>query len=214
MVNAWYIKNPPWKQIDKDMNNAGNLMENWQEVESRCREIIGWRMQLVPYLTAAFQRYAEDGTPPFRALVLDYPGDERLRAVDDAYLVGDRMLVAPLFAGEGNRKVIMPAGSWRDFWTGATVEGGAELTVPASAQNIPVYVKAGSIIPWANVSPFGGHEESRQLTARIYGDGSLPFALRVGEQTLNLNQANRENTQPAAGYTVHSWKQVGSVRGT
>jgi alpha-D-xyloside xylohydrolase len=214
MVNAWYIKNPPWKQIDRDLNNAGNLMENWQEVESRCREIIGWRMQLVPYLTAAFQRYAEDGTPPFRALVLDYPGDERLRAVDDAYLVGDRMLVAPLFAGEENRKVVMPAGSWHDFWTGAAVEGGTEFTVLASAKNIPVYVKAGSIIPWANVSPFAGHEESRQLTARIYGDGSLPFVLRVGEQTLNLNQTNRENTQSGTGYTVHSWKQVGSAQGT
>jgi hypothetical protein len=77
-----------------------------------------------------------------------------------------------------------------------------------------VYVKAGSIIPWANVCPFAGHEESRQLTARIYGDGSLPFVLRVGEQALNLNRANKENTQPATGYTVHSWKQVGSVRGT
>jgi alpha-D-xyloside xylohydrolase len=137
-----------------------------------------------------------------------YPGDERLRAVDDAYLVGDRMLVAPLFAGEVNRKIIMPAGSWHDFWTGAAVQGGAELTVPASTQNIPVYVKAGSIIPWANVSPFAGHEESRQLTARIYGDGSLPFVLRVGEQTLYLNQANRDAKATATGYTVHSWKQM------
>ena len=50
-------------------------MDDWEEVESRCREIIGWRMSLVPYLTAAFQRYAEDGTPPFRALLLDAPSD-------------------------------------------------------------------------------------------------------------------------------------------
>ena len=75
-------------------------------------------MQLVPYLTAAFQRYAEDGTPPFRALVLDTPQDKRLYTVDDQYMIGDRMMVAPLFAGEASRKVVIPQGSWHDFWSG------------------------------------------------------------------------------------------------
>ena len=68
-------------------------------------------MQLVPYLTAAFQQYAEDGTPPFRALVLDAPEDKRLYTVDDQYMIGDRMMVAPLFAGEPSRKVVIPQGS-------------------------------------------------------------------------------------------------------
>src|SRR3984957_17011666 len=48
MVNGWYIKNPPWKQLNRKENNADQLMDNWQTTESRCREIIGWRMQLVP----------------------------------------------------------------------------------------------------------------------------------------------------------------------
>ena len=92
------MKNPPWKQIDRTKNNADQLLEGWESLESRCREIIGWRMQLVPYLTAAFQRYAEDGTPPFRALVLDAPNEKRLYAVNDQYMIGDRMMVAPMFA--------------------------------------------------------------------------------------------------------------------
>jgi alpha-D-xyloside xylohydrolase len=219
MVNGWYLRNPPWKQFDSEKNNSGNFMEDWQQVESRCREIIGWRMQLVPYLSAAFQRYAEDGTPPFRALVLDYPTDERFHAIDDAYLLGDRMLVAPLFAGEASRKIFVPKGSsWHDFWTGEVVQGGAELTVLRSTEKIPVYVKAGSIIPWANVSPFAGHAEGFQLTARVYGDGSLPFVLRVGEQTLRLDwnqEDGRENTaegiRSATGYIVHEWRQIGPI---
>ena len=99
-IDCWYMKNPPWKQTNRALNNADQYFDNWQQLEARCREIIGWRMQLVPYLTSAFQRYSDDGTPPFRALALDSPDDERLHRVDDQYLVGDRMMVAPLFAGE------------------------------------------------------------------------------------------------------------------
>jgi hypothetical protein len=44
-VDCWFLKNPPWKQIDKARNNAGQLLENWQSLEARCREIIGWRMR-------------------------------------------------------------------------------------------------------------------------------------------------------------------------
>ncbi len=74
MVNAWYIKNPPWKQIDRVKNNAGQLEDDWQTLEARCREIIGWRMQLVPYLLSAFESYQASGMPPFRALILDQSG--------------------------------------------------------------------------------------------------------------------------------------------
>ena len=65
MINGWYIKNPPWKQLNRRLNNADQLIDGWEKLEARCREIIGWRMQLVPYLTAAFQRYAETARRPF-----------------------------------------------------------------------------------------------------------------------------------------------------
>ena len=120
-VDCWYMKSPPWKQLDRAKNNAGELLENWEKLEARCREIIGWRMQLVPYLQAAFHRYEEDGTPPFRALVLDAPEDQRLYAVDDQYMMGDRMMVAPLFAGEPGAKLCFPEGY------GTTTGRGREL---------------------------------------------------------------------------------------
>ena len=210
-VDCWYMKNPPWKQIDRKMNNADQLLENWESLEARCREIIGWRMQLVPYLTSAFRRYAEDGTPPFRALVLDAPKDKRLYTVDDQYMIGDRMMVAPLFAGEASRKVVMPQGSWHDFWSGETVKGGAELSVPAFTERIPVYVKSGSIIPWADVGLFTGASETRRITARVYGDGSLPFTLVNGKKSLRLSWGSgRGSAEGAAdGYDVYAWKVLG-----
>jgi alpha-D-xyloside xylohydrolase len=209
-VDCWYMKNPPWKQIDRAKNNAGEFLEDWENLEARCREIIGWRMQLVPYLQAAFRRYEEVGTPPFRALVLDAPKDARLYGIDDQYMIGDRMMVAPLFAGEPNRKVVIPAGSWHDFWTGDSIAGGAELNVPASTDRIPVYVKTGSIVPWADVGQYAGAADTRRITARVYGDGSISFALEGDKEALRLSwnqgQGSAEGTK---GYVVHTWQKIG-----
>jgi alpha-D-xyloside xylohydrolase len=210
MVNGWYIKNPPWKQLNRKKNNADELLDGWENLEARCREVIGWRMQLVPYLTAAFQRYAEDGTPPFRALVLDAPKEVKLQNVDDQYMIGDRMMVAPLFAGEPDRKVVLPQGAWHNFWTGEPLKGGTEIQVPASADKIPVYVKSGSIVPWADVGMHVGAPETRRLTARVYGDGSLPFAMQSGEKTLRLNWSNgKGSAEGESGYDVYSWERIG-----
>jgi alpha-D-xyloside xylohydrolase len=208
-VDCWYMKNPPWKQTNRALNNADHFLDQWQTLESRCREIIGWRMQLVPYLTAAFQRYAEDGTPPFRALVLDNPQEPRLHHVDDQYMMGDRMMVAPLFAGEASRKIVIPQGTWHDFWTGAKVQGGGEISIASSAENIPVYVKAGSVIPWAGVGQFAKAPETRQLTVRVYGDGSIPFSMRTSDGSLRLSWNGRQGHAENGGYSIVRWDAIG-----
>jgi alpha-D-xyloside xylohydrolase len=210
-IDCWYMKNPPWKQTNRGLNNSGHFLDQWEMLESRCREIIGWRMQLVPYLTAAFQRYADDGTPPFRALVLDTPQDKRLHQVDDQYMVGDRMMVAPLFAGEASRKVLMPKGTWQDFWTGSLIHGGTEIFIPSSTENIPVYVKAGSIMPWAEIGLFAGAPETRQISARVYGDGSIPFSMRCPNGNLSLSWKGREGLADSegSGYHIDRWDVIG-----
>lgn len=210
MVNGWYIKNPPWKQLNRKLNNAGQLLDHWETLEARCREIIGWRMQLGPYLKAAFQRYSEDGTPPFRALALDSPENKRLHKVDDQYIVGDRMMVAPLFAGEPSRGVVLPKGQWHDFWTGEAVGGDTEVTVPASTEKIPAYVKSGSVIPWADVGLHADSQETRRWAVRVYGDGSLPFTFQNGKEALRLSWKNgKGSAEGETGYQVSNWKKIG-----
>ena len=215
MVNAWYIKNPPWKQLDRDLNNQDHLLDNWQALEARCREIIGWRMQLIPYLRAAFERYALDGTPPFRALALDFPKEPALHAVDDEFLIGDRMLVAPLFAGEPGRDIVFPPGLWHDLWTGAPVPPGSKLHVTASAKNIPVFVKAGTVLPLASISNSTDAPASRDLTIRIFGDGHLPFRIGPpgGELELSWDAAAGEGQSHQAKssrrpYRIMAWHQA------
>jgi alpha-D-xyloside xylohydrolase len=209
-VDCWYMKNPPWKQTNRNLNNADKFFDNWEQLEARCREIIGWRMQLIPYLTAAFQRYADDGTPPFRALVLDSPGDKRLHKVDDQYLVGDRMMVAPLFAGEKSRKIVFPEGDWHDFWTGAAIKSD-EITIPSTTENIPVYIKSGSLVPWADVGQFAGTPETRQLSVRVYGNGSIPFSMCTAAGSLTLSWKHRAGNVDGQGvdYKVRSWDVIG-----
>jgi alpha-D-xyloside xylohydrolase len=210
MVNGWYIKNPPWKQLIRKLNNDGVMMENWQALEARCREVIGWRMQLTPYLRSAFARYRQDGTPPFRALVMDAPKELDLHVVDDQYMIGDRMMVAPLFADEPSRKVVLPTGSWHDFWTGEKLQGGTTFVVQATAEKIPVYVKSGSLIPWAEVGLHSAAPEARQLTVRIYGDGARAWQLNDGQDALKLSwSAGTGHVGGSSSYTVRAWKQIG-----
>lgn len=148
-VDAWYIQNPPWKQIETARNNRGDFLPDWEHIEAQCKSVLEARMRLVPYLYAAFMlAYRNEGIPPFRGLMMDYPDDPKA-CVDDEYLVGDALLVAPLFAGEGSRRVYLPKGTWFDFWTHEKIEGGQSFTVPASHEEIPVYVKAGVILPLA-----------------------------------------------------------------
>lgn len=214
MVNAWYIRNPPWKQIEREQNNEGRFGAGWERLQARCREIISWRMQLVPYLRAAFAVYQRDGLPPFRALLMDYPDDAELVDLDDEYMVGDRMVVAPLFAGEARRSVVLPPGVWRDFWTGKVMEGGRMFTVSGATEKIPVYVKDGSVMPWGAVAQHAGAKESRSLTVRVYGDGALPWAAPESAGGLRLTwDGGRGRVEQGGGggasIEVTEWQRMG-----
>jgi alpha-D-xyloside xylohydrolase len=217
MVNAWYIKNPPWKQLNAKLNNDGHLDENWHALESRCREIIGWRMQLLPYLMSAFQRYALDGTPPFRAPVLDYPEEPSLQLIEDQYLIGDRMLVAPLFAGESERQIAIPPGEWHDLWTGKFIQGPATILVQSTMDKIPVFVKGGSVLPLAMPGASTASAESRRLTAQVYGNGQLSWRMDLqprGSIELSWDSRSGKGTmqqEPGSSrpYQMQQWKQMG-----
>jgi alpha-D-xyloside xylohydrolase len=211
MVNGWYIPNPPWKQLDRKKNNANDLAQNWETLESRCREIIGWRMQLIPYLRAAFAKYAADGTPPFRALALDWPDHAGVARTDDAWMVGDRMLVAPLFAGEPGRRLTLPPGMWHNFWTGDPVAGNSTIDLPAATQHIPVFVMDGSVLPLATITNSTADPASRTLEVLIFGDGHLPFSLFTPEGDslqLTWNAVTRVGSLKQQGkdpYAITSW---------
>src|SRR6202012_687474 len=103
-------------QIDKEKNNHGEWMPEHESVTAGIRKLLQLRMSFVPYLYSAFNEYHTTGKPPIRALVLDWPHDKNVRQIDDEFMFGDSVLVAPMFAGDTNRSVYLPAGDWYDFW--------------------------------------------------------------------------------------------------
>lgn len=223
MVNAWYIKNPPWKQVDREANNANEFAAGWQAVEATCRELISLRMQFIPYLYAAFVRYRLKGIAPFRALVMDYPDDPVTWTLDDEYLVGEDLLIAPLVAGEKEREIYLPSGEWLNFWTAENYSGKTKLTVASPLNKIPIFVKKHCLLPLARPTLTTRDPDAFQLTIRKYG--AQPRACTLYEDDGSLNPAftrlliNWHENEPAGtldrsgpktehSYSVQKWESI------
>jgi alpha-D-xyloside xylohydrolase len=91
----------------------------------------------------------EKGTPPMRPLFFDFPEDTESWNVDDQFMFGPDLLMAPVLqAGARQRRVYLPAGtSWTDAWTDEALEGGQSITAEAPLERIPVYQRAGARLP-------------------------------------------------------------------
>jgi alpha-D-xyloside xylohydrolase len=183
LLNCWRIPNPPWMQVDRDKNIRGEFHDNYEELRNICRKLFETRMALLPYLYAAYARYAQEGRPPFRALVMDYPEDSNTFGIDDAYMMGDSILVAPLVAGETERQVYLPEGEWRCFWTHERYEGGRTYTLTPGLERIPVFVKDGTLLPLAKPLPYVSDDAVFDVTVRVYGASPEDFRLYEDDGT-------------------------------
>ena len=198
--------------------------EVWQfgpEVEEILHRYLTLRYRLMPYLYSLAWRVTRYGDTMMRSLMMDFPEDARALAVTDQYLFGPALMVCPVTKpGATTRKVWLPAGcGWYDFWTGRWFAGGQELEAAAPMEQLPLFVRAGSILP---MGPEITHaaQPVEELELRIYtgqdgeyllyedsGDGydyekgvyaQLPLRWRDAEQTLELG--------PKAGSFPFSWK--------
>lgn len=104
-------------------------------------------MSLFPYRYAAAQEAAKTGMPIMRSLALVAQNDARARAAKDEYMFGPDMLVAPVLNEGNERPVYLPEGQWVDYWTGAAVSGGRTVIASAAVDSIPLWVRAGAVLP-------------------------------------------------------------------
>jgi len=193
LINCWYMKNPPWLQIDRDKSNRGELQPDHEAVTANIRKILELRMAFVPYLYSAFNEYRLTGTPPIRALVMDWPQDPKVRDVDDQYMFGPSVMVAPMFAGQVNRQVYLPVGDWYDFWTGQKLAGGQSITATNDQQHIPLYVKSGSLLPLAEPVEHIGADTCFQVVVRSYGPSPADFVLYEDDGTSDAFATGQQN---------------------
>lgn len=172
IYNCWRIPNPPWKQVDIEKNLSGEFMEDADYYTRVCRKYHKVRMSLLPYLYSAFVKYYKEGVPPVRALVMDYEEDSSVRNVDDEYMFGNNLLVAPMTVEDGiERSVYLPVGKWYDFWDNTVYEGGQRYQIQADYDKIPVFVKDQCILPLADPVDYVVSEMIFDIHPRVYGDG-------------------------------------------
>jgi alpha-glucosidase len=139
------------------------------EIEAICRRAIELRYELLPAIYTAFWEAAQSGVPLMRPLVLSHQYDPRVADLDDQFKLGGDLLVAPVLEpGAAGRSVYLPAGQWYDFWTGQRLDGGRDLWAQAPLDIIPLFVKAGTVLPMQPVQQHTDEPPAETITLRVY----------------------------------------------
>lgn len=181
-------------------------------------------MSLFPYRYAAAQEAAKDGMPLLRALVLNWQDDVHARTAKDEYLFGPDFLVAPVLDEGTQRTVYLPPGDWVDYWNGTETPGGKVVVANAAFDAIPVWVRAGAIIPKipGDVMTLVPPAESGNTTVkslderRVYeligGAGAGETKLTDFEERTLVRTANSLSITGAAARVTVRWR-FGTVGG-
>jgi len=162
--------------------NIGTIdQEPWSfgaEAEAIVRHYIELRYQLMPYLYSLFAEAARSSAPIIRPLFWHHADD--LTAVDtpDQFLLGRDLMIVPILKqGSVARCVYLPAGDWYEFWSGEKIVGRQHVVAPAPLQFLPMFVRAGAVIPFGDIQQFVGEKPVKTITLHHWtgGAGSLKF---------------------------------------
>jgi alpha-glucosidase (family GH31 glycosyl hydrolase) len=162
------------------------------QVEVICRKYLELRYRLLPYLYSTAHECTKTGLPIMRALWLHFPDDAHAVSCADEYLWGKSLLVAPVVEkGATSRPVYLPQGQWYDFWSDEQLEGGREISRNIDLETIPLYVRAGSILPMGPVKQFTSEKSDTPLELSIYPGADASFLLYEDDGT-SFNYRNGE----------------------
>jgi len=166
---------------------------NWDEAT---RDILlkydRLRYRLLPYIYSLAGKTTLENYTPMRSLVFDFRTDTNVYRIPDQYMYGPAFLVnpvtSPLYTGDGAegkakvRSVYLPQGAtWYDFWTGESYQGGQRIDAPAPIGIMPLYVRAGSIVPMGPVMEYATERPADTLELRIYPGADGSFTLYEDE---------------------------------
>jgi len=165
-----YPETPSYHPDPKDLHNPA--------IEPICKKYLELRYQFMPYLYSAVKQTCETGLPIVRALWLHYPDDHTAVARGDQYLYGRNVLVAPVVEkGASSRSVYLPQGKWFDFWTKDVTEGGREVARTVDLETIPLYVRAGAVLPMGPVKQYTAEKVDEPMTVWVHPGADGQFSL-------------------------------------
>ncbi|AEU37893.1 glycoside hydrolase family 31 protein [Granulicella mallensis] len=155
-----------------------------KQAEPILEKYLRLRYQLMPYIYSLGWQAHENGAPFMRGLFLDFPDDPNVSDIGDEYMFGPALLVAPVTEqGATSRSVYLPAGcDWYDFWTNERIHGGQRIVAQSPIEKIPVFVRAGSILPLG--APVESTNEVQRIEKiRVYPGVSAHFTLYSDDGT-------------------------------
>jgi len=172
---VWGQGKPGWGE--NSYAPAASEMKN-PAIEPIAKKYIELRYQLLPYnYTLAWQARTA-GMPMMRSMWLHYPKDKHACAVRDQYLWGREMLIAPVHKKSAtSREVYLPKGTWYDWWTRKAVEGGKTVTRRVDLSTMPIYVRAGAIIPFDPVRQYTTQAVDEPTTLKVYRGADGQYTL-------------------------------------
>lgn len=154
--------------------------EPWRfgkEVLENTKKYIELRYRLIPYLYSLMKDSANTGEPVMRPLFYHYQDDLETYNINDQFLFGEKVLVCPVTRpGITKRMVYLPEGIWYDFWSDEKIEGGKYIIKEAPLDSMPIFIKAGAIIPMDKVMDYVGQRES-EITLHCYAGDRGNFNL-------------------------------------
>lgn len=173
--------------LESELNNPA--------IEPVAKKYIELRYRLLPYnYTLAWEARAS-GMPMMRALWLHYPDDEKARGIGDQYLWGRDLLIAPVHAkGATHRELYLPPGKWYDWWTGQVMDGGRSLKRAVDLPTMPIYVRAGAIIPFDPIRQHTGQKLKEPTTLKIYQGADGDYLL-YDDDGISLGYLKGESVQ-------------------
>lgn len=170
-----------------------------QEAEDAIQKALDFRYRLIPYYySLAFENH-QTAAPLIRPLVMEFPDDEKVSNMTDEWLVGKGLLVAPVLSPGGVRDVYLPNDKWFSFGTNKTIQGPQTAQVTSKLDEIPVYVRAGTLLPLGPILQYTGQVSTAPLELQIYPgrDGAFNFSEDDGE--------TRKYQKGTARFTAFSW---------
>jgi alpha-glucosidase/alpha-D-xyloside xylohydrolase len=180
---TWHLRLPwgwntgEYGPIENNQNVNRAELHN-AEVEPICRKYLELRYRLLPYNYALAREACDTGLPMMRALWLHYPDDAEAVKLGSEYLWGRDLLVAPVVEkGLKSRRVYLPAGIWYDWWTGEKVQGKRWIDRSVDLATLPLYVRAGAIIPLDPVRQYTSQPVSEPTVLRVYPGANGTFTL-------------------------------------
>ncbi len=156
------------------------------EAERIFRDYVRLRYRLMPYIYSYARVAARTSLPLLRPMVLEYPGDPNTFALDLQYMLGENIMVAPIYDRGGRRPVYFPAGRWVDYWTHEVIVGPATRTIQPPLDVLPLYLRVGALIPTIEPTAALRQEPFEEVTFDAYVLDSGAFDLEDMDGTTHV----------------------------